>query len=140
MSTNTALPESAGNQGITTALDKLRKNNFAERVHITPDLPEKKYKNAISSMKIPEGSNILVNVDDSLTASAKVGVCVTADTLWWKQFLNKGSVRFEDIKHLDTDLFPKKAFKINDKEIPLTTFAEKDIRPFFKFITEMRRL
>lgn len=140
MSTNTAFSQSVSNKDLTNALEELSQNNFAKRVHIAPALPEKQLKNAISSMRVPGGSNILVLVDDSLTKSGKGGICVTSDGIYWKKLLTKGSIKFDDIKQFSANLGFLMAFKINGREIPLDHFSKEEIQPVVDFLIDIRNI
>lgn len=140
MSTNMAFSQSVSNKDLTNALEELSQNNFAKRVHIAPALPEKQLKNAISSMRVPGGSNILVLVDDSLTKSGKGGICVTSDGIYWKKLLTKGGIKFDDIKQFSANLGFLMAFKINGQEIPLDHFSREEIQPFVDFLIDIRNI
>lgn len=122
------------------ALKELKQNNLSDRVYIYPLIPEKKLKNAISCMGVPDNSPILVLIDDTLFKSGKGGACVTSDTIYWKQFLEKGSIKFNDIKQLETKFGITKVMKINGNEIFLSQFSEKEVQPLIDFLLEVTRL
>lgn len=123
----------AKNSDLKNFLDKLAKNNFAKRVHLAPNIPEKLLKNATSSMEIPSGSNILVLVDDTFTKSGKGGICVTSDAIYWK----KGNAKFDDVKQFEVNLGFFVNFKINGEEMSLGHFSGEEIAPFAGFLLEV---
>jgi len=122
---------------LRNSLDKLRKTNFAKRVHVAPGIPEKQLRNATASMGVPAGSDVLLLVDDSLTKSGKAGICVTSDQICWKKLGTKGSVKFDDVKQFDAKLGFFITFKINGQEIPLDQFSKEEIRPFADFLLDI---
>ena len=122
---------------LRNSLDKLRKTNFAKRVHVAPGIPEKQLRNATASMRVAAGSDVLILVDDSLTKSGKAGICVTSDRICWKKLGTKGSVKYDDVKQFDAKLGFLVTFKINGQEISLDYFSKEEIKPFADFLLDI---
>jgi len=137
MDRNSDVTKSVTDQNLRNTLDKLIKNNFSKRVYITPNIPEKQLRNAIASMAIPEGSNVLALVDDSFTRSGKAGICVDSDGIYWKKYGVKRSVKFDSVKQFDMKLGFLINFKINGQEISLDHFSKEEIQPFADFLLDI---
>ena len=125
------------NQNFKNALDKLKRDNWCERILIEPSIPEKKLKNAISSIGVKDNSSILVIVDDSVFQSGKRGVVITEDSVYWKESFNKGSIKIENINSVEAKKGFVDALTINGNDITLGQFSVKEIQPLSDFLNEI---
>jgi len=125
------------NSDLRDAVNELTKNNLTKRIRIAPNIPEKQLKNATANIGTPNGSDVLVLVDDTLMKSGKGGICVTSDGIYWKSFSIKGGVKFDEVKQLEMNLGLSMYFKINGEEIPLGFFSREEIEPFADFLLKV---
>jgi len=117
------------------SLEKLKQNNISDRVYVSPLIPEKKLKNATSCMGITGDNPILILIDDTLFKSGKGGACVTSEALYWKQPMERGSIKLNDIKQLETKFGVKNVIRVNEYIIELYYFNENELQPFIDFLS-----
>ncbi len=126
----------AKDSDLRDSVNELINNNFVKRILIAPNIPEKQLRNAIASMGIPNGSDVLVLVDDTFTKSGKGGICVTSDGIYWKKTTVNG-VKFDEVKQLKINLGFWTNFKINGEEIAFGHFSREEIEPFADFLLKV---
>lgn len=108
----------------------------AKKIFFAPDIPDEKLEKATSRMAIPRGQEVLIFVDSTFRGSAKEGICITKEYIYWKDTFEKpGNVRINDIERFEIN---PKGFVINDQKVHsgLQCFTKDEIRPLTDFLAD----
>lgn len=130
-------PRPVAESNLTDLLNELVQTNRSRRIYLSPNIPQKQLTNAIKSMSIPDNSNILVLVDNTIMGSGKGGIFITEDAIYLKDIFLKENIRINEVTKFEVKAEKNQVVNINDKVIALIGFTKEEIQPFLDFVCKI---
>ena len=104
-------------------IEKLIKENISLlessgcKIYVVPEIPEKKLNNAVAAMSNGVDPNyVLAVVDTTVFGSAKDGILLLGDKMFFKLFTSKVEIRFQDILSIEKQEHIEKNSKGEEKK------------------------
>lgn len=125
-----------------TIVNKYRNRIKDDHIYFAPDIPDKKLQNAIGSYASDlTQADVLLLVDNTVFRSAKTGLLITADSIYYAAtFGESGCLRIDETKFINADFgIVSTDISLNngDHEFYLNQMPRKQIKIIVELLREL---